>query len=535
MQAKTQRKCALFTVVSGMAICGALGGYLAGRVITLKFFESQLVQYATRLMTDGEATSGALRTELKAVSFLEHPACSNAEIKDFRSMVFESEYTKDIGRMRDGKILCSANMGRVSRRKTFVQPDITQPDGTLLYGKMPEYENGNVETIGLQQGDTFLVFTPLTHLHIEPLPMHFTESQIDAPTQKVGRIFGESFKASQSILMTEGQGRLGENLYATRCSIRFYNCITAFSSLPEALATGRRFYLLSLLMGTGMGAAFGLLCALLYRRNQSMEQQLRRAIAKDELQVFYQPVVHLANRRIVGAEALLRWSDQDGNAVAPDVFVRLAEDRGFVGELTRLVVRIVLRDFGKILRGSPAFRININVTATDLSDPDFLPFLESSLVRTGVSPHNLGIEITESGTARHQVVFEAVSRLQTCGHKVYIDDFGTGYSSLAYLHDLSVDAIKIDRAFTQAIGTESVTVGILPQILAMAKSLNLQVVVEGVETEEQAEYFSGGDSPILAQGWLFGRPVKLTDLLCRLPEEEKRTVGAKAIKLEAAS
>ncbi len=106
---------------------------------------------------------------------------------------------------------------------------------------------------------------------------------------------------------------------------------------------------------------------------------------------------------------------------------------------------------------------------------------------------------------------ETIRSLRQRGHRVHIDDFGTGYSSLAYLHDLSVDAIKIDKAFTQAIGTDSVTVGILPQILAMANALSLAVIAEGVETVEQAGYFADAHLGVIGQGWLFGRPMPAED------------------------
>jgi sensor c-di-GMP phosphodiesterase-like protein len=133
--------------------------------------------------------------------------------------------------------------------------------------------------------------------------------------------------------------------------------------------------------------------------------------------------------------------------------------------------------------------------------------LEQSLEHAEVPAQSLAIEITESCTARIPGAMETIRGLRQKGYSVHIDDFGTGYSSLSYLHALAIDAIKIDRAFTQAIGTEAVTSSILPQILAMAKKLNLEVIVEGVETGEQAGYFAGGERPILAQGWYFGRPV----------------------------
>ena len=227
----------------------------------------------------------------------------------------------------------------------------------------------------------------------------------------------------------------------------------------------------------------------LYRRNRRMDHQLRRAIQGDRLRVVYQPIVNLASGEIVGAEALARWTDEEGFVVGPDVFVKIAEERGFVGEITRLVVRHVLRDFAVTLRAHPDFRISINMAAADLGDPRFLPMLEQSLDRAGVSAASLVIEITERSTALHEVALEAIRHLRRQGHGVHIDDFGTGYSSLSYLHDLSVDAIKIDRSFTRSIGTEAATVSILPQILAMAEKLHLQVIVEGIETSQQAALF----------------------------------------------
>jgi sensor c-di-GMP phosphodiesterase-like protein len=276
-------------------------------------------------------------------------------------------------------------------------------------------------------------------------------------------------------------------------------------------------------LGGLVGALFALLFCLLYRRNRSIEQQLRRAISKDKVRLVYQPIVDLESRRIVAAEALARWTDEEGFAVGPDVFVGIAEGHGFMGELTRLVVRHALRDFAEVFKEHPDFRLSINVAAADLADPEFLPMLDFALRQAGVSAQSLAIEITESSTARKQVAREAILRLRQRGHSVHVDDFGTGYSSLAYLHDLSIDTIKIDRSFTQAIGTQAVTVGILPQILAMATVLKLKVIVEGVETCQQASYFADVDSSILAQGWLFGRPVPVSDFRSLLSLDRKKS------------
>jgi sensor c-di-GMP phosphodiesterase-like protein len=263
-----------------------------------------------------------------------------------------------------------------------------------------------------------------------------------------------------------------------------------------------------------------------YRRSRNLEQQLRRAIAHDDLQVAYQPIVSLASGRIVGAEALARWTNEEGSPVGPDVFIKLAEENGFVGSITKLVVGRALNAFANTLRNHPGFRLSVNVAAADLADPSFLPMLDASLDRAKVASKSLVIEITESSTANREVAMETIRTLRRRGHSIHIDDFGTGYSSLSYLLYLSVDTIKIDRAFTQVIGTDSVTVAILPQILAMAASLQLEVVVEGVETHQQADYFCNAKLPVYGQGWLYGRPVSADEFHGMLAREAEKHVVA---------
>jgi sensor c-di-GMP phosphodiesterase-like protein len=514
----------LLTTLAAMIAAAALGtlaGYQLAGYIAVRATESRLDRYAGRIMADGEATSVELRTVLAAVSASRYHTCSNAEIDYFRTLIFAPEYLKDAGRMRNGKIECSAVLGRPAQPGEPFIPDFTQPDGSVLYKNLAPYRNNGFTTIALQLGDSFVVFAPLARTPLEPAPMHYTETVTDAPTQTHGRLLGESPQASAPILTTAGRARTGDSLYATRCSAHFFNCVTAYTSIPEVMEANRARFIGFIALFRVFGGLTGLALSLLYYRYQSVEHRLRRAIRKDELSVVYQPVVQLQSRRITGAEALVRWTDRQGLAVGPDVFIKIAEEHGFVGAITSLVVRHALRDFGEILRTHPGFQLNINAAAADLSDPSFLPMLNRSLDEADVPAGSVAIEITESSTVMREAAIETIRGLRERGHSVHIDDFGTGYSSLSYLHDLSVDAIKIDKAFTQAIGTGSVIVAILPQILAMAESLNLRVIVEGVETEEQASYFASAKQPVLAQGWLFGRPVPAKEFLRLLAEDEK--------------
>jgi sensor c-di-GMP phosphodiesterase-like protein len=259
-------------------------------------------------------------------------------------------------------------------------------------------------------------------------------------------------------------------------------------------------------MGGFLGLLVGLILVLYLHGRRSMDRQLRRALNKHVIRLDYQPIYDLRTGKLVAAEALARWPRKDGVVWTPDVFLPVAEQRKFIGDFTRYVVRHVLSDLGDVM-ASGSLRVNINITGHDLADETFPEFLERTLAAENVPAQALGVELTERSTANHVTAIASIERLRRSGHAVYIDDFGTGYSSLAYLHQLSVDAIKIDRSFTQTLGTGAATASVVPQILSMAKTLDLAIVVEGLETPEQVAYFSGEESRILGQGWYFGRPM----------------------------
>lgn len=505
-----------------LATAGALGGYLVGHRYALRHAELRLDQYANRVLQETVASTSESRAMLETLNASPYARCSEAEIEYFRQLTFQSQFLKAAGRMQNGRIQCSTTSGRTPIAATQYTPVIARQDGTKIYKNLPPFQVNDQNVVAVQLGESFVVYNPYNFAMLAAPPMHFTATAIDLPRGQAGQMIGERPGVSDAVLTHEGKVHIGDELFATRCSEKSDGCLTAYISITDALATNRGVSLVFVVLGTAFGALSGLLFPMLYSRNKSVEQQLIRAIRTDALTVVYQPIVELATGQIVEAEALVRWTDEYKNTVSPDVFVKIAEEKGFVGEITKLVLRHALRDFGATLRARPSFRVNINIAAADLADSNFIPMLDQQLADAEVSPRNLGVEITESYTARQQIARNTILRLRQRGHYVAIDDFGTGYSSLAYLHDLSVDAIKIDKAFTKAIGTDAVTVSILPQILTMADTLGLRVVVEGIETRVQADYFTASQQDINAQGWLFGRPVPARVFLQMLDEEEAR-------------
>ncbi|HTM15541.1 MAG TPA: EAL domain-containing protein [Terracidiphilus sp.] len=507
-----------------LATAGALGGYLLGHAYALRQAESRLDQYANRILLATIASTSESRAMLETMNGSPYAFCSDAEIEYFRQLIFQSQFLKAAGRMRNGRIECSTTAGRNPLAVTQYSPVLARQDGTSIYKNLPPFRVDDQNVMAVQLGDSFIVYNPYNFASLAAPPMHFTATAVDLPKHQMREIIGESPKVPDSILTHDDKVKVGNTLFATRCSKQSDGCLTAYISMADALAMNRGYSLVFIALGSVFGALSGLLFPMLYRRNKSVEQQLIRAIRADSLNVVYQPIVELSTGHIVEAEALVRWTDEYKNTVSPDVFVKIAEEKGFVSEITKLVLRHALRDFGATLRARPTFRININIAASDLADSNFIPMLDKQLDDAEVSPRNLGVEITESYTARQQIARNTILRLRQRGHYVAIDDFGTGYSSLAYLHDLSVDAIKIDKAFTKAIGTDAVTVSILPQILTMAETLGLRVVVEGIETKVQADYFAASEQDIHAQGWLFGRPVPARIFLQMLDEEEARLI-----------
>lgn len=244
------------------------------------------------------------------------------------------------------------------------------------------------------------------------------------------------------------------------------------------------------------------------QRNQAeLVRELRLAIEKRELALYYQPKIDAHSLQITAAEALLRWDHPRCGMVSPTVFIPLAERHGLIGKLGQWVIDEACRQAGQWREQGLRMRVAVNLSGLQLRQDDLVPRIEAALRRHGIPPERLTCEITESvameDTSHTRAAFE---QLRRAGLHVSIDDFGTGHSSLAALRRLPAAELKIDRAFVTDLATSAEARSIAKAIVQMAHTLDMRVVAEGVETTAQRDILLGLQCDEL-QGFLFAKPM----------------------------
>lgn len=239
-----------------------------------------------------------------------------------------------------------------------------------------------------------------------------------------------------------------------------------------------------------------------------LESALRRALERDELVVYYQPEVETGSGRLVGMEALVRWKHGTRGLVSPAEFIPLAEETGMIVQIGEWVLRTACRQAMRWLNaGVPDFRMAVNLSVAQLVQPGFVDMVKQALAETGLPPRCLALEVTESVLMEGAGEAEStLSSLRDIGVWLAIDDFGTGYSSFSYLKRFPVDVLKIDYSFTREVTSDRNTASIVTGIIALAHSLGLQVVAEGVETVAQREFVLQQGCDYI-QGYLLSKPV----------------------------
>lgn len=257
----------------------------------------------------------------------------------------------------------------------------------------------------------------------------------------------------------------------------------------------------------------------------TLENSLRSAVDRDELFLLYQPQISIASGEITGLEALIRWQHPVLGLVMPDKFIKVAENSGLITAIGEWVLRTACSQVRKWqIKGFLTVPVAVNVSAVQFRQDGFAELVKRVLHETGLDPHYLELELTESVLLSNaDVMFEVLKDLKQIGLNLAIDDFGTGYSSLSYLRQFPVTKLKIDRTFIRDVAVNADDAAITTAIINMAKCLGLKVIAEGVEDDAQLSFLKETECDEY-QGYHFSRPLDVLNVVSKLKKSPMLTV-----------
>lgn len=253
------------------------------------------------------------------------------------------------------------------------------------------------------------------------------------------------------------------------------------------------------------------------------EAELFEALMDQSFLLFFQPIVHSETFKIMGFEALIRWQSESRGMVRPDLFMGVAEETSLIVPIGKWVFEKAcesLRNFhtflsSKVNNPNPNLFLAVNISGKQFSDINFFQMLETTPKKFGIDEKNIKLEITEKILLEGNIFFYWIEKCRSMGFPISLDDFGTGYSMLSYLSDFNVDSLKIDQSFVRKLEQDPKTRIIVQAIINIAKGLKVEVVAEGVETEEQAKILKNLGCDFL-QGYYFGKPMSYQETLTYL-------------------
>ncbi|MGC9351336.1 MAG: putative bifunctional diguanylate cyclase/phosphodiesterase, partial [Sulfurovum sp.] len=236
---------------------------------------------------------------------------------------------------------------------------------------------------------------------------------------------------------------------------------------------------------------------------------LRQALNEHAFEIYYQPQVNAITGKLTGMEGLIRWKDKTKGMIYPSQFIIIAEDNGLIIEIDRWMLEVGIRQISqRCKQGLNPGVLSLNLSIKQLQTNDFIDVLKQTLLENECNPEWLELEITESQIMNNpEYSIEILQQISDLGVQLAIDDFGTGYSSLSYLKRLPIDKLKIDQSFVKDIPTDKDDMAIVETIIALSKSLKLEVIAEGVENEAQKNFLIDHDC-LNIQGYYYSKPVR---------------------------
>lgn len=527
----------LAAVLLAVAIPVVLAIYLADR--QARRAELGLVTaYARDVLHRSEATSDQI---FLATNTLEQARstdpCSDSNIAIMRKFDLSSSYLQAVGYVVDGHLLCSSQ-GRDAEGLALGPVDWVTPVGVRIRINVKFPFDRETTYLVAETRDGYAAIVN------KALPLDATTSEKDASLATFATFNGRVMATrgyvnpkwmvptGPKLPLQPGISSFVDDSYvvAVVVSNRYY--VGAIAALPLAYvqAQTRAVAMIGVPVGLLAGIALAIVAVYLGRLQLAMPAVIKAALKRNEFVLHYQPIVNLGTGQWVGAEALIRWRRGNGEVIRPDLFIPVAEDAGMIQLITRRVTELAARDIGDLFIRYPDFHIAMNLSSVDLESESTVGLLRRLSEDTHAAAGNLLVEVTERAFMNREPAGKIIRELRASGIRVAVDDFGTGYSSLAFLESFELDFLKIDKSFVDTMNLNASTSQVALHIIEMAKSLKLEMVAEGVETQAQAQFLRERGVHY-AQGWLFGKPMRMSELVFRLAQS-RQTTGWERLNLK---
>ena len=498
----TQRLVSLITGVLIIAIFLpiALSLWLAHRQAN-DLFEKEMSSYADRVLARTQRVKQQTRTALEEVNRFQGKPCTLAHLREIQKISYIHQYIQSVFYLEKHNGGCDLLNNTLSEK--IPGTEFTTPGGYTVFLTSRHDLQTNAPMLAVSHGKYMALVDPDSMIDVLPDPTYpiyaaliNTQSyQIIASNHPLDPdIWEHHLQAYQPVMEYD------QTIYRQRMLPDVGAILLTWSSVKPLSTNLHRQLMIWLPLGLLISGLASFLILRILRRLQSSHYRVLAAIKAKEITVHYQPVVSLKDGRLVGAEALARWQQADGRWLPPDLFIAVAEQTGVICQLTEHIVRCVFDDLGHWLSQHPEATLSINITAADLSSLALPTLLRQQIEQWNVVPSQIALELTERDLIAPQTARPVLQAYREMGLKIYIDDFGVGYSSLSYLQELEVDTLKIDKAFVDALEHKVVT----GHIIEIAKSLNLSMVAEGIETTRQRDWLYTHGVPV-GQGWLYSK------------------------------
>jgi sensor c-di-GMP phosphodiesterase-like protein len=484
---------------------------------SLKVEEDRLMAIAEQAATRAERSFTDAAATLKTLGGRRYIACTDAHIAEMRRLVINARTVEEIGYIEDGTLKCTS-WGIEGRPIKELSPDfMIGQDIKAWVDVVPLVTHANPMSV-VQVGPYNALVDPARL--VEALVDQNASVVITAPNGVVTATLNTpDTDFADTLGRSTAKGNTEDKIYAVHSRSGW--TATAVSSTNGVFGLFTHEHWLVLAFGAFATLVIIALVVRMSRKRLSPLGELAIAVRKREFVVHYQPIIELTSGLCVGAEALVRWQRPDGTLVRPDLFIPLAEQSGLIRPITDQVIDAIGRDLGGLLSQHRSLHVAINFCADDFKTGRVLETVGQRLGGQGIANDQIWLEATERGLMDIDEARKTIAEARTRGYAVAIDDFGTGYSSLQYLQSLPLDALKIDKSFVDAINRQTATSAVIAHIIDMAKSLNLSIIAEGVETREQSEYLLDHGVEF-CQGWFYAKPMAAVDFLTYVETSLKR-------------